>query len=136
MRTTPAVAEYFTKVKTGELEENFARNEVGTLEIEEAYRFEQLVGNVDRYEPGFRVFTWAMDWAFGEETNDDEIPLAVQMSLWEEDARGKISESVHALADDEGGSSGRRFESGSAVRGIETFGSRPTHENGASSRTG
>jgi hypothetical protein len=60
----------------GEMSETEARNEVACLEIEEAFRFEQLMGNVHRYEPGYRVFTWAMDWAFDEATNDDESPLA------------------------------------------------------------
>jgi hypothetical protein len=92
MRTTPAVAECFTKVKMGESDENEARNEVACLEIEEAFRFEQLMGNVFTYEPGYRVFTWEMDWAFDEASNDDEIPLAVQMRLWEEDERRKMQE--------------------------------------------
>jgi hypothetical protein len=85
MRTTPAVAECFMRVKMGELDENDARNVVGALEIEEAFRFEQLMGNTFRYEPGHRVFTWALDLAFDVATNDDEIPLAVQMRLWEKD---------------------------------------------------
>jgi hypothetical protein len=72
------------KVRTGELSDTDARNEVACLEIEETFRFEQLMGNIHRYEPAFRVFTWAWDWAFGEETNEDEIPLAVQMRMWEE----------------------------------------------------
>jgi hypothetical protein len=72
--------------------ENFARNEVRALEIEEALRFEQLMGNTYRYDPGYRVFTWAMDWAFDEARNEDEIPLAVQMRLWEEDERRKMQE--------------------------------------------
>jgi hypothetical protein len=33
-----------------------------------------------------------MDWAFSEETPDDEIPLAVQMRLWEEDELRKMQE--------------------------------------------
>jgi hypothetical protein len=121
MRTTPAVAEFFTKVKTGELDENFARNEVGALAIEEAFRFEQLMGNVHRYEPGYRVFTWAMDWAFGEEANDDEIPLAVQMRLWEEDEARKMQEegirspftqwrTINGEVWEEGSSLGRLYE--------------------------
>jgi hypothetical protein len=31
-----------------------------------------------------------MDWAFDEEANDDEVPLAVQMRMWEEDERRKV----------------------------------------------
>jgi hypothetical protein len=91
MRTTPAVAECFTRVKMGELDENDARNEVASLEIEKAFRFEQLMGNTFTYEPGYTVFTWAMDWAF-DEANDDEVPLAVQMRLWEEDEKRKMHE--------------------------------------------
>jgi hypothetical protein len=91
-KTTPAVAECFTKVMMRELDEYDARNEVASLEIEEAFRFEQLMGNTTTYEPGYRVFTWAMDWAFDEATNEDEIPLAVQMRLWEEDERRKMKE--------------------------------------------
>jgi hypothetical protein len=91
-RTTPAVAECFTKVGMGELDEYEARNVVACLEIEEAFRFEQLMGNVVTVEPAFRVFTWAMDWAFVESADEDEIPLAVQMRLWEEDERMKMQE--------------------------------------------
>jgi hypothetical protein len=92
MRTTPAVVERFMKVTMGELDEYEARNEVACLEIEEAFRFEQLMGNVVALEPAFRVFTWAMDWAFVESADEDEIPLAVQMRLWEEDERRKMQE--------------------------------------------
>jgi hypothetical protein len=92
MRTTPAVAECFVRVRLGEMSDTNARNEVACLEIEEAFRFEQLMGNTYRYEPGFRVFTWAMDWAFSEEANNDEIPLAVQMRMWEEDGLRKMQE--------------------------------------------
>jgi hypothetical protein len=80
-RTTPVVAECFMNVQSGEMLVSDARNEVARLEIEEAFRFEQLMGNTFTYEFGFRLFTWAMDWAFDEATNDDEIPLAVQMRL-------------------------------------------------------
>jgi hypothetical protein len=90
--TTPAVAECFVRVKTGELNEDDARNEVAGLEIEEAFRFEQLMGNTVTFEPGYRVFTWALDWAFDEATNDEEIPLAVQMRMWEEDEMRKMQE--------------------------------------------
>jgi hypothetical protein len=90
MRTTPTVVECFTKVKMGEMDENDARNEVACLEMEDAFRFEQLMGNVVTVEPAFRVFTWAMDWAFYEATNEDEIPLAVQMRLWEEHEMRKM----------------------------------------------
>jgi hypothetical protein len=76
----------------GEMDENDARNEVACLKIEEAFRFEQLMGNTFTYEPGYMVFTWAMDWAFDEARNEDEIPLAVQMRLWEEDERRKMQE--------------------------------------------
>jgi hypothetical protein len=62
------------------------------LEIEEAFRFEQLMGNVVTVERPSRVFTWAMDWAFVESTDEEEIPLAVQMRLWEEDERRKMME--------------------------------------------
>jgi hypothetical protein len=65
---------------------------VACLEIEEAFRFEQLMGNTVTFEPGYRVFTWAMDWAFDEARNEDEIPLAVQMRLWEEDEMRKMRE--------------------------------------------
>jgi hypothetical protein len=50
------------------------------------------MGNTFHYEPGYRVLTWAMDWAFSEETDEEEIPLAVQMRLWEEDERRKMQE--------------------------------------------
>jgi hypothetical protein len=65
---------------------------VACLEIEEAFRFEQLMGNTVTFEPGYRVFTWAMDWAFDEARNEDEIPLAVQMRMWEEDEMLKMQE--------------------------------------------
>jgi hypothetical protein len=92
MRTAPTVAECFVKVQTGEMSETDAQNEVACLEIEEAFRSEQLMGNTFTYEPAFRVFTWALDWAFDEATNDDEIPLAVQMRMWEEDEMRKMQE--------------------------------------------
>jgi hypothetical protein len=50
------------------------------------------MGNTFTYEPGYRVFTWAMDLAFNEATNEEEIPLAMQMRLWEEDERRKMQE--------------------------------------------
>jgi hypothetical protein len=90
MKTTPAVAERFVRVRTGEMSETDARNELVELSFEDWFRFEQFMGNTTRIEPAFRVFTWAMDWASGEETNDDEIPLAVQMKMWEEDELGKM----------------------------------------------
>jgi hypothetical protein len=92
MRTTPVVVECSTKVKMGEMDENDARNEVACLKIEEAFRFEQLMGNTFTYEPGYRVFTWAMDWAFNEAINEELVPLAVQMRLWEEDEMRKMQE--------------------------------------------
>jgi hypothetical protein len=121
MRTTPAVVECFTKVKMGEMDENDARNEVACLEIEEAFRFEQLMGSVVTVEPAFRVFTWAMDWAFDEATNEDEVPLAVQMRLWEEDEMRKMQEegirspfmqwrTRHVEEPDEGLDLGRLYE--------------------------
>jgi hypothetical protein len=66
MRTSPDVVERFVKVKMGEMSDTDARNEVAGLEIEEEFRFEQLMGNTYRYEVPFRLFTCAMDWAFGE----------------------------------------------------------------------
>jgi hypothetical protein len=50
------------------------------------------MGCVVTVEPAFRVFTWAMDWAFEESTSEEEIPLAVQMRLWEEDEKRKMQE--------------------------------------------
>jgi hypothetical protein len=91
-RTTPAVVECFMKVGMGDLDEYEARNVVACLEIEEAFRFEQLMGNVVTLEPAFRVFTSAMDWAFVDSADEDEIPLAVQMRLWEEDEMRKMQE--------------------------------------------
>jgi hypothetical protein len=44
------------------------------------------------YETPFRLFTWALDWAFGEELNDNEVSLADQMRLWEQDELRKIQE--------------------------------------------
>jgi hypothetical protein len=69
-----------------------ARNEAACLEIEEEFRFEQLMGNTHRYEVPFRLFTWAMDWAFGDEWNDGEVSLADQMRMWEQDELGKMQE--------------------------------------------
>jgi hypothetical protein len=85
------VEECFTKVKAGEMSDTDARNAV-TLEIEEAYRFEQLMGNVHPYETPFRLFTCAMDWEFGEELNDSEGSLADQMKMWEQDELRKMQE--------------------------------------------
>jgi hypothetical protein len=62
-----------------------ARSAVACLEIEKALRFEQLMGFVHTYETPFRLFTWALDWAFGDELNDNEVSLADQMRLWERD---------------------------------------------------
>jgi hypothetical protein len=90
--TTPEVAKCFVRVQMGELDEYEARNEVACLEIEEAFRFEQLMGNTVTFEPGYRVFTWAMVWAFDVARNEDEIPLAVQMRLWEEDEMRRMEE--------------------------------------------
>jgi hypothetical protein len=91
-RKLSTVEECFRKVKAGEISETDARNEVACLEIEEAYRFEQLMGNVHTYEPPFRLFIWAMDWAFGEELNDSEVSLADQMRMWEQDELRKMRE--------------------------------------------
>jgi hypothetical protein len=92
MVTTPAVEECFVRVKMRELDEYDARNEVACLEIEQAFRFEQLMGNTVTFEPGYRVFTWALDWTFDEAMNEEEIPLAVQMRMWEEDEMRKMQE--------------------------------------------
>jgi hypothetical protein len=75
-----------------EMSESDARNEVACLEIEEAYRFEQLAGNIHTSETPFRLFIWAMDWAFNEEINDSEVSLADQMRLWEQDELRKMQE--------------------------------------------
>jgi hypothetical protein len=61
-----------------------ARN-IWDTNIEEAFRFEQLMGYTPTYETPFRLFTWALDWAFGEELNDGEISLSDQMRMWERD---------------------------------------------------
>jgi hypothetical protein len=94
-RTTPAVAKCFVNVQTGEMSGTDAQNEVACLEVEEAFRFEQLMRDTFTYEPGFRVFTWALDWAFG---SADEV---VGGRREEEDAERSYSESVHAMADGE-----------------------------------
>jgi hypothetical protein len=92
VRTSPAVAERFVSVKLGEMSDTDARNEIACLTIEEAFRFEQLMGNVIRYETTFREFTWVMDWAFGEELLDGEISLAEKMGMWEQDELRKMQE--------------------------------------------
>jgi hypothetical protein len=92
MRTSRATEECFMKVKLGEMDDMDAQRELSDLSFEDWFRFEQLMGNTTRIEPAFRVFTWAIYWAFGEEMNDDEIPLAVQMRLWEEEERRKMQE--------------------------------------------
>jgi hypothetical protein len=86
------VEEYVTKVKAGEMTSTEARNAMPCLEIGEAFRFEQLMGFVHTYETPFRLFTWAMDWAFGEERNDGEVSLADQMKMWEQDKLRKMQE--------------------------------------------
>jgi hypothetical protein len=91
MRTPPATTECFLKVQLGELDADDARHILVDLSFDDWFRFEQLMGNTLVVEPAFRVFTWAMDWAFDEAMND-EIPLAVQMRLWEEDERRKMQE--------------------------------------------
>jgi hypothetical protein len=50
------------------------------------------MGNTVTFEPGYRVFTWALDWAFDEAMNEEEIPLAVLMKMWEEDEMRKMQE--------------------------------------------
>jgi hypothetical protein len=92
MRTSPATAERYVKVALGEMADEDAQRELSFLSFEDWFRFEQLMGNTSRIEPTFRVFTWAMDWAFSEEANDDEIPLPVQMRMWEEDELRKMQE--------------------------------------------
>jgi hypothetical protein len=92
MRTTAPVAERFVKVKMEEMSDTDARNEVACPTIEEAFRFEQLMGNTFRYEVSFQLFSWEMDWAFDEVANEDEIQLAVQMRMWEEDELRKMQE--------------------------------------------
>jgi hypothetical protein len=42
------------------------------------------------YETPFRLFTWAMDWAFGEELSDSEVSLPDQMKMWEQDELRKM----------------------------------------------
>jgi hypothetical protein len=69
-----------------------ARHELVDLSFEYWFRFEQLMGNTMVIEPEYRMFTWALDLAFDEATNDDEVPLAVQMRLWEEDEMRKMQE--------------------------------------------
>jgi hypothetical protein len=86
------VEECFRKVRAGEMSESDARNEVACLEIEEAYRFEQLMGNTHTHETPFRLFVWEMDWAFGEEMNDSEVLLADQMRGWEQEQLRKMQE--------------------------------------------
>jgi hypothetical protein len=92
MRTTPAATDRFVKVRMGEMSDTDARSELADLTFEEWFRLEQLMGTTTHIAPAFRVFTWALDLAFGEELNDGEIPLAVQMRMWEEGELRKMQE--------------------------------------------
>jgi hypothetical protein len=63
------------ETKAGEMTRTKARN-ILDVEIEEAFQYEPLMGFVHTYEAPFRLFTWALDWAFGEDQNESEVSLA------------------------------------------------------------
>jgi hypothetical protein len=79
--TLVTVEECVEKVRKGEMSSTEARNALLDLEIEEAFRFEQLSGFVHAYETPLRLFTWALDWTFGEDQNESEFSLADEMRM-------------------------------------------------------
>jgi hypothetical protein len=50
------------------------------------------MGYTQTYETPLMLFTWALDWAFGEELNEGEVSLADQMRMWEQDELRKMQE--------------------------------------------
>jgi hypothetical protein len=88
---TISVEECATKVRVGEMTRTEARNLLD-IEIEEAFRFEQLMRFTQTRETPFRLFTWALDWAFGEDQNERKVSMAEQMRLWEQDELRNVKE--------------------------------------------
>jgi hypothetical protein len=78
-RVQYSAEQYVQQVRAREMSITEVRDEL--TDIEEAYKFEQMMGNV--FEYGHELdLDWELDFAQSRE--EEDIPLAVTMRLWEQ----------------------------------------------------